>query len=238
MATNIPSGSLASALTSTISTDIPLQEQIDRFDALGAPYVPEEMAKQVKSHIEHLITSGVSALALKEGEQAPNFTLPDALGQPVTLSQLLTQGPVIIIFYRGQWCPYCNLELRAYQKALTQVQELGATLVAISPQTPDHSLSTMEKQELAFAVLSDVSNQVARQFGLVFTLDEDARALYAQIGADLPAYNGDDTWELPMTGTFLVDQAGTVRLASVDPNFTHRLDPSVVIARLKELMSR
>src|SRR5690242_3900027 len=119
MATNIPSASLANTLTSTIPTDIPLQEQIDRFDALGVPYVPEEMAKQVRSHIERLITSGVADSALKEGEQAPDFTLPDALGHPVTLSQVLTQGPVIIIFYRGQWCPYCNLELRAYQKALT-----------------------------------------------------------------------------------------------------------------------
>ena len=140
MATNIPSGSLANILTSTIPTDIPLQEQIDRFVALGAEYVPEEMAKQVNSHIEQLIKSSAAEFALKEDEQAPDFTLPDALGQPVTLSQLLTQGPVIIIFYRGEWCPYCNLELRAYQKALPQLQELGATLVAISPQTPDHSL--------------------------------------------------------------------------------------------------
>jgi peroxiredoxin len=237
MATNIPSGSLANILTSTIPTDLPLQEQIDRFVALGAEYVPEEMAKQVNSHIEQLIKSGTAEFALKEDERAPDFTLPDALGQPVTLSQLLTQGPVIIIFYRGQWCPYCNLELRAYQKALPQVQELGATLVAISPQTPDHSLSTMEKQGLAFAVLSDVGNQVAREYGLVFTLDEAARALHAQIGADLPAYNGDDSWELPVTATFLVDQSMTVRLASVDPNFFHRLDPSFVLARLKELMS-
>jgi peroxiredoxin len=127
--------------------------------------------------------------------------------------------------------------LRAYQKALPQLQELGATLVAISPQTPDHSLSTMEKQGLAFAVLSDVGNQVAREYGLVFTLDKVARALHAQIGADLPAYNGDDSWELPVTATFLVDQSMTVRLASVDPNFFHRLDPSFVLARLKELMS-
>lgn len=237
MATNIPSGSLANTLTSTIPTDIPLQEQIDRFVALGAEYVPEEMAKQVNSHIEQLIKSGAAEFALKEDEQAPDFTLPDALGQPVTLSQLLTQGPVIIIFYRGVWCPYCNLELRAYQKALPQLQELGATLVAISPQTPDHSLSTMEKQGLAFAVLSDVGNQVAREYGLVFTLDKAARALHAQIGADLPAYNGDDSWELPVTATFLVDQSMTVRLASVDPNFFHRLDPSFVLARLKELMS-
>ncbi|MFL5663486.1 MAG: peroxiredoxin-like family protein [Ktedonobacteraceae bacterium] len=237
MATNIPSGSLANVLTKTIPTDIPLQEQIDRFVALGAEYVPEEMARQVNSHIEQLVESGVTEFALKEDEQAPDFTLPDALGQSVTLSQLLTQGPVIIIFYRGEWCPYCDLELRAYQKALPQFQELGATLVAISPQTPDHSLSTKEKHELAIVVLSDMGNCVAREYGLAFTLDEAGRALHAQIGANLPAYNGDDSWELPVTGTFLVDQSRTVRLASVDPNFFHRLDPSIVIARLKELMS-
>lgn len=235
MTTNIPSGSLASTITSAIPTDIPLQEQIDRFVALGAEYVPEEMAKQVNNHIEQLITSRAAAFVLKEDQQAPDFTLPDALGQSVTLSQLFTQGPVIIIFYRGEWCPYCNLELRAYQKALPRFQELGATLVAISPQTPDHSLSTKEKHELAFAVLSDMGNGVAREYGLAFPLDEAGRALHAQMGADLPAYNGDDSWELPVTGTFLVDQSRTVRLASVDPNFFHRLDPSVVIARLKEL---
>lgn len=231
-----PSASLANALMSAVPTDLLLQEQIDRYDAMGAKYVPEEVVRRVDSHITQLITSGIAEAALKENEQVPDFTLPDALGQQVTLSQLLTQGPVIITFYRGGWCPYCNLELRAYQKALPQIQELGATLVAISPQTPDHSLSTIEKQELAFAVLSDVGNQVARQFGLVFTLDEATRALYTQFGADLPMFNGDDSWELPMTGTFLVDQARTVRLASVDSNFLHRLDPSFVIAQLKELV--
>jgi peroxiredoxin len=113
-------------------------------------------------------------------------------------------------------------------------QELGARLVAISPQTPDHSLSTKEKHQLSFAVLSDQGNSVARKYGLTFKLDEAGRALHAQIGADIPLYNGDDSWELPTTGTFLIDQSGVVRLASVDPNFFHRLDPSVVIACLKE----
>ena len=144
MATNIPAD-----LLSAIPTDIPLQQQIDRFVALGANLVPEEVVKDGMSPIGQLIESGAAEKALKEDEQAPDFTLPDALGQPVTLSQLLTQGPVIIIFYRGEWCPYCNLELRAYQKALPQLQELGATLVAISPQTPDHSLSTMERHHLS-----------------------------------------------------------------------------------------
>ena len=107
--------------------------------------------------------------------------------------------------------------------------------MAISPQTPDHSLSMAEKDELTFAVLSDVGNQVARQFGLVFTIDEAVRAAHKQVGVNLPEFNGNDSWELPMAGTFLVDQSGAVRLAFVNPDFTRRLDPSVIIARLKEL---
>jgi peroxiredoxin len=225
----------AEDLLSAVPTDIPLPQQIDKFLALGASLVPENVVKDGMRPIQQLIESGAANKALKEDEQAPDFTLNDALGQPVTLSQLLQQGPVIIVFYRGGWCPYCNLELRAYQQVLPQLRELGATLIAISPQTPDHSLSTAEKQGLAFAVLSDLGNQVARRFGLVFTLDPSVRATHKMMGADLPVVNGDESWELPMTGIFLVDQARTVRLASVDPDFTHRLDPSVVIARLKEL---
>ena len=127
--------------------------------------------------------------------------------------------------------------MRAYQQALPQIQELGASLVAISPQTPDHSLSTAEKNELTFTVLSDVGNTVARQYGLVFTIDEAVRAAHQQVGADLPAFNGDESWELPMAGTFIIDQAGTVRLAFVEPDFMHRLEPSAIIARLTELQN-
>ncbi len=224
MATNIP-------------TNTPLQQQIDEFIAQAASRFPPDLLKDLTGPIGQLITSGAAEQALKEGAQAPDFTLPDALGTSVTLSHLLKQGPVIIAFYRGEWCPYCHLQLHAYQRALPQLHALGASLVAISPQTPDHSLSTMEKMELTFAVLSDVGNRVARQFGLVFTIDEALRAAHRQVGADLPAFNGDDAWELPMAGTFLVDQSGTIRLAFVDPDFTRRLDPSVIIARLKELQS-
>ncbi len=226
MATNIPTNT---------PTPTPLQQQIDEFNAQAASKVPAELLRDLTSPIGQLITSGAAEKALKEGAQAPDFTLPDALGKAVTLSHLLKQGPVVITFYRGEWCPYCNLELRAYQQALPQLQALGASLVAISPQTPDHSLSTTEKMELTFAVLSDVGNQVARQFGLVFTIDEAVRAAHKQVGVNLPEFNGSDSWELPMAGTFLVDQSGAVRLAFVNPDFTRRLDPSVIIARLKEL---
>jgi peroxiredoxin len=246
MATNIPQqqddASLEqakSALQATdIPTDIPLQQQTDAFFALAKTQVPADLLQDLLSPIEQLITSDAVEKVLKEGVQVPDFTLSDALANAVTLSHLLVQGPVVISFYRGAWCPYCNLELRAYQRALPHLQELGALLVAISPQTPDHSLSLVEKQNLSFTVLSDVGNHVARQFGLVFTIDEAVRGAHKRIGANLPAFNGDDSWELPMAGTFLVDQSGTIRLAFVDPDFSHRLEPSVVIAKLKELKAK
>jgi peroxiredoxin len=222
MATNVP-------------TNTPLQQQIDEFNAQSASKIPPELRKDLMSPIGQLATSGAVEKALKEGEQAPNFTLPDALGNQMSLSELLKHGPVVITFYRGEWCPYCNLTLRAYEKVLPQMQALGASLVAISPQTPDHSLSTTEKMELTFAVLSDVGNKVAREFGLVFSIDEVVRGAHRHVGADLPKFNGDDSWELPMAGTFVVDQSGIVRLAFVDANFTRRLDPGVIVGRLEEM---
>ena len=218
-----------------LAKNTPLQQQLNEIVAQARNQLPTDLLNVLLGSIEQLITSGAAEQALKEGEQAPDFTLPDALGRTVTLSDLLKRGPVVIAFYRGAWCPYCNLQLHAYQQAFPQIQALGASLIAISPQTPDHSLSLAEKQALTFPVLSDVGNQVARNYRLVFTMDEAVRAAHKQIGADLPTYNGDKSWELPMPGTFLLDQSGTVRLAFVDPNFTHRLDPSIIIAQLKKL---
>jgi peroxiredoxin len=246
MTTNIPQqqadNSLAQArstlLATDIPTDIPLQQQTDAFFALAKSQIPADLLQDLLSPVEQLIAAGAVERALKEGAQAPDFTLPDTLGNAVTLSHLLRQGPVVISFYRGAWCPYCNLELRAYQRVLPQLRELGASLVAISPQTPDHSLSLVEKQQLTFTVLSDVGNQVAREYGLVFTIEEAVRAAHRRIGANLPAFNGDGSWELPMAGTYLLDQSGTIRLAFVDPDFSRRLDPSVVIARIKELKGK
>ena len=222
-------------MTTNIPTNTPLQQQIDEFIAEGASWLPADLLQDLLRPIWQLTNSGAAEQALKEGAQAPDFILPDARGNAVRLSHLLAQGPVVMTFYRGQWCPYCHMMLRAYQQALPQLQAGGATLLAISPQTPHHSRALAEKLELTFAVLSDMGNQMARQFGLVFTLDEAVRGAYKQVGADLPRFNGTDSWELPMAGTFLVDQSGIVRLAFVDPDFTRRLDPSVIFARLEEL---
>ena len=221
----------------TVPTNTPLQQQIDEFIAEGASWLPADLLQDLLRPIGQLIHSSAAEHALKEGAQAPDFILPDARGNAVRLSHLLAQGPVVMTFYRGQWCPYCHLALRAYQHALPHLQAKGASLLAISPQTPDHSRALAEKLELTFALLSDRGNQVARQFGLVFTIDEAVRGAHKQVGADLPMFNGDTSWDLPMAGTFLVDQSGIVRLAFVHPDFTRRLDPSVVIARLNELKS-
>jgi len=222
-------------MVTNMPTHTPLQQQIDEFLAEESNLPSPDLLKDLLSIIEQVITSGAAEKALKEGAQAPDFTLPDARGLAVTLSHLLAQGPVVITFYRGEWCPFCNLALRAYQQTWPQLRALGASLVAISPQTPDHSLSTVEKKKLTFTVLSDVGNHVAREYGLVFTIDEAVRPACQQVGANLPAFNGDDSWELPMAGTFLIDQSGIVRLAFVNPDYTRRLDPSVIVARLKEL---
>src|SRR6266849_6531833 len=222
-------------MVTTVPTNTPLHQHIDEFIAEGASWLPTNLLQDLLRPIRQLINSGAAENALKEGAQAPDFALPDARGTAVRLSHLLTQGPVIMTFYRGAWCPYCHLALRAYQQALPHLQAGGATLVAISPQTLDHSRALAEKLGLTFAILSDTGNHVARQFGLVFTIDKAVRGAYRQVGADLPAFNGKDSWDLPMAGTFLVDQSGIVRLAFVDPDFTRRLDPSVAIARLEEL---
>src|SRR6266404_8192805 len=153
-----------------------------------------------------LAASGISQHALKAGDRVPDFRLPDARGDYVRLCDLLAKGPVVLSFYRGGWCPYCNLELRALQKVLPQITALGAQLVAISSQTPDESLSTAEKNELAFPVLSDVGSATAKAFGIAFDLAEELRPIYARFGHALPDKNGDESRVLPIPATYVIDR--------------------------------
>lgn len=178
---------------------------------------------------------GLSERSLAVGAHAPEFRLPDANGGEVTLSSLLANGPVVLAFYRGAWCPYCAIELHALQARLGEITEAGATLVAVSPQTPDNSLSTAEKLDLTFPVLSDVGNVVARSFGLVFSLPEDLRTVYDGFGIDLPAANGDLTFELPVPATFVIAADGTVAWRFADADYTKRAEPDDVIAALASL---
>jgi peroxiredoxin len=196
---------------------------------------PEDIKAVMKQAISDLKDSGMGDRILNVGELVPNFTLPNAVGKPVELSKLITTGSVVISFYRGQWCPYCNLELRALQQALPKIEAFGASLVAISPQTPDNSLSTVEKHELTFEVLSDVGNKIARKFGLVFTIPENLRPIYQGFGIDLPAHNGDETFELPVAATYVIAPDRTVTHAFVEEDYTQRLEPEEIIAALTGL---
>jgi peroxiredoxin len=188
---------------------------------------------------DSLRTPEILGRALREGDRAPNFRLPNGQGGFVELNALLKQGPVVLTFYRGQWCPYCNLELRAYQKLLPQLQALGASLIAVSPQTPDNSLSTAEKNELAYPVLSDVGLQVARAYGLAFDLSPELVELYQhQWNNDLVKWNGEGGWSLPIPATYLMGQDARIALAHVDPDYRDRLEPEAVLARLRTLDTR
>ncbi len=183
--------------------------------------------------IEDLKAGQVGAGHLKVGATAPAFELPNALGQPVRLSELTSGGPVVLSFFRGGWCSYCNIELRALQRYLTEIRDLGAELIAVTPELPDETVSTAEKLALSYPVLSDSGNQVARAFGLVMTVAEELRPLYSKMGIELPARNGDNSFELPLPGTFVIDRDGTILQAFVDPDYRNRVEPMVILETLR-----
>jgi peroxiredoxin len=166
------------------------------------------------------------------GTQAPNFRLPDARGGEVELAELRARGPVVVVFYRGPWCPYCNLQLAAFQGAQDDITAAGASLVAISPQTPDSSLTHAERAGLKFHVLSDAGNRVARAYGLVFTQADTSTAVSREVGLELHDYNGDDSHELPAASTFIISPDGTVQFASVSGDYRWRVGPEEVLAVL------
>lgn len=195
--------------------------------------VPKEALDQIIAATERLVASGLSEKGLKKGDIAPNFVLPSAKGESISSADLLKEGPLVISFYRGGWCPYCNLELNALQQILAEIETLGAKLVAISPETPDKALTTAQKHEMRFEVLSDVGNKVARDFALVFTLAEELRSIYQSFGIDIPAYNGDELYELPMPATYVINTDGTIRYSFVNADYTQRAEPSAILEALR-----
>ncbi|MGJ3253074.1 MAG: peroxiredoxin-like family protein [Elainellaceae cyanobacterium] len=212
-----------------------LNQRIAELRAENQAKIPAEFRTVMAQATEDLATSGILDQVRREGDRIPEITLPNAVGKSIRVQDLLAHGPVVISFYRGEWCPYCNLELRALQQALPDIQAQGATLVAISPETPDHSLSASEKHELTFEVLSDVGNQVAREFGLVFKISPELLPIYEKFGIDIAAHNGDESYELPIPATYVVDRNGTIVHAFVDADYTQRLEPAEIIEALTQI---
>lgn len=189
----------------------------------------------VQHAFETIMQTGFGAKALGDGDKAADFCLPNVKGNETQLSDLLQQGPVVINFYRGGWCPYCNLEFKALCEVLPQIMELGANLIGISSELPDNSMATAEKFQLPFDVLSDVGNKVSREYGIVMDIPEKMRPLYLQWGLDVPAVNGDDSWELPIPATYVINQDGKITFAYINKNYTERCEPESIIAALKAL---
>ncbi|NML65945.1 AhpC/TSA family protein [Hymenobacter sp. RP-2-7] len=196
--------------------------------------LPTAASAAIDRGIYEVAASGLLNQVRPAGQQAPDFTLPGADGQPVQLSQLLAQGPVVLTFYRGNWCPYCNVQLRAYQLLLPELARLGATLVAVSPQTPDYTSLTASEKALTFPVLSDVGNHVARQYGLAFGVGPEVATTLRALGIDLAEFNGTTADELPLTATFVIAPDGTIAWQWVDASFKHRAEPAEILAAVKQ----
>ena len=174
--------------------------------------------------------------ALKVGDKAPQFTLKNALGKKVKLSTLLKNGNVVLTWYRGGWCPYCNRALQGWQEVLAEIKAQSATFVALTPELPDYSLSTKEKHQLTFEILTDLNNEVASRYGLVFTLDENTAVRYEK-GFGLSAYNGNHLNQLPMPATYIINQKGVIVYAFVNADYTQRANTEEVIKKLKEILN-
>jgi len=213
---------------------ITLKEQLNKKKTESFNDLPDDILKEMDKGNEALLDLGIEENALAVGQEIPEFLLANAKNEFISSEDLLRQGALVISFYRGYWCPYCNLELRALQQIIPEIRKLNAQLVAISPQLPDKSLSMAEKYDLKFEVLSDINNKVAKTFGLVFTLPENLREVYSKnFGIDIPAHNGDISYELPVPATYVVDQKGIIYKAFVDTDYRNRMNPEEIIDALK-----
>jgi peroxiredoxin len=199
-----------------------LNQQLDSLTAKLRAMVPAERLAVIDCAAEQLSHSGLANRALKIGDSAPAFELPDGDDMLWRSEDLLRSGPLVIVFYRGRWCAYCNTQLAALQEIHPEIAATGASLVAISPQTQKHSYMTRDMHKLRFPVLSDQGNQVARKFGLVYRLSPELQAMYESIMTKLPGYNGDQSWELPLSATYVVQKDRKILWARVDADWRHR----------------
>lgn len=194
----------------------------------------EEALRKQKELIARLRSLGVGKDALGTGAKVHDFTLPDQVGADVRLSDLLKLGDLVVSFFRGAWCPFCETELKALHMALPDIEARGARLIAISPQIIEKSMTMAERLLLDYSVLSDQGNHVAKEFGLAFEIPEEFREFHDDM-ADLEAYNRDLSYLLPIPATYVVDQTGTIRYAYVNVDYTERAEPEEVLKALDEI---
>ena len=201
-----------------------LATQIQQFNIELAAKVPQEVLEAFRKSIEDLKTKNIEEKSIKIGETIPNFSLKNAKNEVVNSSDILKNGKMIIAFYRGSWCPYCNLELKALQEKISEFKEKNATLVAISPQSPDNSLTVIEKHHLTFEVLTDKDNVFAKQLGIVFELQDFVLPYYHALGIDLSSFNKNADNSLPIPAVFVVNESSKIIYKFADANYMNRID--------------
>lgn len=211
-----------------------LDVMLDEVRQASASKFTDEKKKIYADGISSVANSGVLDSALKVGDKAHNFTLKNALNESVTLYNELKNGPVVLTWYRGGWCPYCNITLHALQEKLPEFKKEGATLLALTPELPDNSLSTSEKNNLEFTVLSDLENTIGKAYGVVYTLTDDVATIY-NAGFGLNKVNGDISNTLPLAATYVIDTNGIITYAFLDADYTQRAEPSEILSALKQL---
>lgn len=214
-----------------------LQDKLDAFtvELIDSGKIPKPVVDQLMAGIKEQVESGKASRALKAGDVAPKFTLNDPAGVSVSSSALLARGPIVVSFYRGFWCPYCNLELQALEAARADIQSRGASLVGISMQNAANSRKSMRENKLGFPVLIDAGGAIAAEFGLRYSLSPQMIDLYKALGNDLEVFNGESSWSLPMPGRYVIGQDGIVAYSEVNPDYTHRPDPSDLFPVLDQL---
>lgn len=211
-----------------------LKTRLETMRVVREKGMPPEQQDIYQRGIDRLRESGIADRIIKRGEKAPDFTLTSSSGQPVTLSERLKAGPVVLVWYQGGWSPYCNLELQAYQEIVPEIQQCGASIIALSPETEAFCQRTAERIKLSFDCLSDRGNEMARNYGLVYKLSDEEIALYRG-RIDLEKFNGDSSYELPLPVTYIVDGTGVIQYEFIDPDYRNRAEPADVVATLKQI---
>ena len=207
-----------------------LTQDLEKFRQEFSAKMPRDILDLMEKADAELAEQQFLRNALKTGDIAPDFSLPDTTSKPVSLYEKLNLGPVILVFYRGGWCPYCNLTLRDYQRKLPAIRDAGALLIAVSPQSPDNSLTTQEKNALTFPVLSDLESNAAKSFGILFTLPDYLQKLYRRFGHSLDEINADGTWALPVPATYVIAPDRHIVAHHVEIDYRTRLEPHEALA--------
>ena len=216
-------------------TQLSLTEQLKQMRVRNLSKATAESKRIGHQIMEELNKFNIADTHLKVGDAAPLFELPDTYSRIVNLADLLKQGPVVVSFFRGAWCSFCTAELRSLQQNLYEIMQLKSSLVAISPQTPDKSLLSVEKNELTFEVLVDLANKTAHRFGIAYKVPELMNNILAGSSINLEEYNGSEKFELPVPATYVVDTDGIIKYAYVNPDYSQRADPIEIIGALRRL---